>query len=760
MGLSHKSFEIFCGTGGVGKTTLATSRAFNLAQHGLRVLLITIDPAKRLKDLLGLGDASIGEVTPVNMSGSKLDALLMSPEKTIQRMAKNFDTPDLASNRIVSILSRPYGGMNEILSLVEVQMQFESGKYDVIVLDTPPGAHFLDFLEGIDKIRSFFNQNFIEIFNYLGQKTASAGKKAFSFNIINKFISQGVRKLLGYLQNVTGAQFIDDFIQAIQIIYQSKDAFLKGLSLQDKLRAKESCNWFLVTSVEQGKPQEAIELKSHASHFIHQDHYLVLNKCLEQELREWRPTDQKLNTFKHSFEQREHTLKAGLRAAFPVVLEFPEITSISPQDHVMKLMEKWNDQFYPKNISKENKAELEMFMCQNWDKVNAWIDEAQSKLPQPLTSSVDVRESKTKFAPVDHNMYPAGFNNLCGKDLLSCSDRFREAFDSIKPGIKRVGILPESHTKNKYYLDHLHKLKSTVELAETEVTLFSPDDQLFAETGGNIVELESFSGHKLIIHKARVMDGIFMPMDPKQKFDFEIIVLNNDQSVPLEVDWKSVKTPVHPSPQVGWFRRQKIHHFKHYQKVANEFAAHFKINPDLIQAGFSAVENVDFNTKEGLDELANEVDKVLSTLGEGASVFVKASQGTYGMGISVVSSGEEIRSMNRKVRNKMDVGKNNLKFTSVLIQEGVETILKYDEAPAEVTIYLVNGRSSGGFMRTNPLKGTNANLNSQGMVYRKFCISDVKQDCDHTIKEAVYSVIARLSTLAASREMKDLMESK
>ena len=46
---------------------------------------------------------------------------------------------------------------------------------------------------------------------------------------------------------------------------------------------------------------------------------------------------------------------------------------------------------------------------------------------------------------------------------------------------------------------------------------------------------------------------------------------------------------------------------------------------------------------------------------------------------------------------KMDVGKNNLKFTSVLIQEGVETIVKYDEAPAEVTIYLVNGRSSGGF---------------------------------------------------------------
>jgi glutamate--cysteine ligase len=228
--------------------------------------------------------------------------------------------------------------------------------------------------------------------------------------------------------------------------------------------------------------------------------------------------------------------------------------------------------------------------------------------------------------------------------------------------------------------------------------------------------------------------------------------------VPLEVDWKNLKTPVFPSPFAGWYQRQKIHHFKHYRDVANRFCSTFGINPDLIQAHFSFVEQVDFSTKEGLDILAGEVDRLLSTLPPTSSVFVKASQGTYGMGISVVSSGEEIVSMNRKVRNKMDIGKGNLKFTSVLIQEGVETILKYDDAPAEVTIYLVDGKSAGGFMRTNPLKVTQANLNAQGMIYQKLCLSDVKQDCDHTIKEAVYSVIARLSVLAASYEMKELTE--
>lgn len=406
------------------------------------------------------------------------------------------------------------------------------------------------------------------------------------------------------------------------------------------------------------------------------------------------------------------------------------------------------------------KEELEDFCCHHWNTINDWIDKAQGELPQPLTSSVDIRESKTKFAPVDHNMYPAGFNNLCSKDLLNCSEHFKSCFEKLKPGIKRVGLLPESHTKNKFYLDHLYKLKSTIEMSGVEVIIFSPDPHLFESHGINFIELESFSGYRLIIHRAEIKNNVFSSSDPSIKFDFDIIILNNDQSVPLQVDWISLQTPVLPSPEVGWFKRQKILHFKHYRETADKFCERFKINPNLIQAQFTSVELVDFSSKEGLDIIGLEVDKLLRTLPEDSSVFVKASQGTYGMGITVVTSGDEIISMNRKIRNKMDIGKGNLKFTSVLIQEGIETILKYDDAPAEVTIYLVNGKSSGGFMRTNPLKGTQANLNAQGMVYQKLCLSDIKQDSDHKIKEAVYSIIARLSVLASSYEMRDLMESK
>lgn len=408
------------------------------------------------------------------------------------------------------------------------------------------------------------------------------------------------------------------------------------------------------------------------------------------------------------------------------------------------------------NAKIQNKEEFENFVIQNWNNINAWIDEKQAKLPQPLTSSVDVRESTTKFAPVDQNMYPAGFNNLCGKDLLYTSEVFKEFFKK-KGDIKRIGLLPESHTKNRFYLDNLYKLKTSLELAELEVILFTPDNKIFEE-GQHTLELESQSGFILTLHRGEFIDGKFAAVNKETRFDFDFILLNNDQSAPFDLDWQALKTPILPPPYVGWFRRQKVHHFHHYKIVADEFAAHFDVNPDLIQADFLAVEDVDFSTKEGLDILADKVDELLKKLKEGSSVFIKASQGTYGMGISVVSSGDEVRNMNRKVRNKMDIGKNNIKFTSTLVQEAVETMVYYDQAPAEVTIYLIDGKSTGGFVRTNPNKTTTGNLNAQGMLYKKYCISEIEEDSDHQMKESVYSVIARLSTLAASYEMKELLE--
>ncbi|MDD0854193.1 glutamate--cysteine ligase [Halobacteriovorax sp. GB3] len=397
-----------------------------------------------------------------------------------------------------------------------------------------------------------------------------------------------------------------------------------------------------------------------------------------------------------------------------------------------------------------NKEELEHFVTENWNNINEYLDQEMNGLPRPIYSSVDIRESKTKFAPVDHNIYPAGFNNLCMLDLDAATNAFGKTIKEKSPGAKTVAILPESHTKNTFYLDNIAILGKAIRDAGYELLFVSLDETLFeSET----LELVSASGYDVVIHKGRFNEnGELLAGD--QIVDF--VVLNNDQSDPIEANWNEIKTPIHPSPKIGWFARQKIMHFEYYNKVVQEFASKFSINPDLLEARFKKVEEVDFSGKQGLEKIASAVDELLSPLPDGTNAFVKASQGTYGMGISVVSSGQEILEMNRKGRNKMDVGKNKIKFTTILVQEGVETTLKYEDMPAEVAIYLVDGHSVGGFMRANSQRDSKANLNSRGMVFKKFCISEIRENQDHKCKEAVYSIVARLSTLASCYELKEL----
>lgn len=400
-----------------------------------------------------------------------------------------------------------------------------------------------------------------------------------------------------------------------------------------------------------------------------------------------------------------------------------------------------------------NKEELETFVCKNWEMINAYINQTSNDLPIPFYSSVDIRESKLKYAPVDHNMFPAGFNNLCSADLRDAHNIIRDTLKKINNDSHTVGIIPESHTKNLMYLDHLATLKRITEEEGFKVIFLSFDSNLFPENQ-NAINLISNSGSDIKIYRGEIHNGVISTSENK----IDVIINNNDQSNPWPIEWKEISTPIVPTPQIGWFRRQKNTHFSYYKKVADEFSAHFGINPDLIQAQFRAVEDVDFETKQGLEKLGNAVDDLISNLAPESKVFVKASQGTYGMGISVVSSGEEIINMNRKNRNKMDVGKNSIKFTSLLVQEGVETIIKYDDMPAEITIYLINGKSIGGFMRANRERDSLGNLNSRGMVFRKLCMGDIKDSPeDHKIKEAMYSLIARLSTLASAYEIKEVL---
>lgn len=397
------------------------------------------------------------------------------------------------------------------------------------------------------------------------------------------------------------------------------------------------------------------------------------------------------------------------------------------------------------------KNELMEFAINHWSEANEYLDNKMQGEPVPFYTSVDIRESHEKFAPVDNNIYPAGFNNLCKLDLEYAATIMRKTILEIKSDAKVVAIIPEAHTKNLFYLDHLAILGKTVEDAGFSVCFISPDEHLFE--GQEKLELVSHSGYDLTFQKMSIEEKQLCSCGNKA----DLIILNNDQSTEFELDWNKLETPVVPTPLIGWYQRSKITHFEHYKKAAEDFCEHFSINPDLVQAKFVTANDVDFSSKQGLENLSAQVDNLLQELPKDSRVFIKGAQGTYGMGISVVSSGSEVLEMNRKARKKMDIGKSGIKFTSLIIQEGIKTVLKYEDNPAEVTIYQIGGKSVGGFMRTNTQRDEHSNLNAKGMVFKKFCISEIQDNQDFKASEALYSLLARISTLAAAYEIKNVL---
>jgi anion-transporting ArsA/GET3 family ATPase len=209
------------------------------------------------------------------------------------------------------------------------------------VLDTPPGKHFIDFLQSTQKINQFFDKSFIDIFKHLGKRWGSdkdSGPSMLSF-----IVSAGIKKLLKYLEKVTGETFVEEFIDAIVGLYKNKDSFLNALSFQDDLKNMGYSNWFLVTSVEQHKWAEATELQKEADSFMHQDSYLVVNKCLRPFLEEWTIPEEKehLIRLRDSMRDRENKLKEMAGKQYKQVLEFREVLNAAPSAHVKELSQMW-----------------------------------------------------------------------------------------------------------------------------------------------------------------------------------------------------------------------------------------------------------------------------------------------------------------------------------------------------------------------------------------------------------------------------------
>lgn len=393
--------------------------------------------------------------------------------------------------------------------------------------------------------------------------------------------------------------------------------------------------------------------------------------------------------------------------------------------------------------------------------IEAWFRQKWEATPPSITSSVDLRPAGFKLAPVDTNLFPAGFNNL-NKDFLPlCIQAAQSVLVKDTPDCIRILILPENHTRNKFYLESLHVLRTILVKAGFVVRIGSLDPELTQKSELTLEQGESLVIEPLIRKGNRVgLEG----------FDPCFLLLNNDLSTGVPEILQGIEQPIRPTHKLGWATRLKSDHFRLYGEVAAEFAALLDIDPWLIAPYFSSLDGVDFMAQEGLDKLAFEVDKILSDVNDkylkhGITdkpfVVVKADNGTYGMSVMMVHSGDELRQLNRKQRTKMSATKGSQKMDRVIIQEGVytaETIA--DGSVAEPVIYMIGQFVVGGFYRVHRNKGIDENLNAPGMYFEPIAFA---QACNMPSNELevvacpnrfyVYGVIARLAALAAAREI-------
>ncbi len=406
--------------------------------------------------------------------------------------------------------------------------------------------------------------------------------------------------------------------------------------------------------------------------------------------------------------------------------------------------------------------ELESHFLENQSRIEAWFRSEWRRTPAPFYASVDLRNSGFKVAPVDTNLFPAGFNNLNPAFMPLCVQAVQSALESTCPDAVGVLLVPENHTRNLFYLESISTLAEIIDTAGYEVRIGS-----MQEDQEEAVVIDLPSGRSVTLEPLR-RDGNRIHI---RNFSPCAVLLNNDMSAGIPPILRDIEQTIVPPLELGWWQRLKSEHFTEYRQVAAQFSLLVDIDPWLIDPLFRNCGHVDFKKRDGENCLADIVDELLEkirtkyaehNIDKEPFVVVKADSGTYGMGIMTVKSGDEMRGLNKKQRNKMASAKGGGQVEHVIVQEGVYTneTIGLEEAVAEPVVYMIDHHVVGGFYRVHTARGASENLNAPGMhfeplAFHESCITPDKHlpPDEEPNRFYTYGVIARLALLAAAREL-------
>jgi anion-transporting ArsA/GET3 family ATPase len=256
--LEGRRIVVCAGSGGVGKTTTAAALAMGMAERGLKVAVVTIDPAKRLADSLGLEELGNEPrlVDPERFSEhgvqirGELWALMLDAKRTfdalIERLAPDPATRDeVLANRIYQQLSSAVAGSQEFTAIAKLYELDQEGDYDLLVLDTPPSRNALDFLDAPARLTGFFQGRAIKMF----LRPAGLG---------GRLLGRGTGVVFGLMERLTGVDLLHDLSVFFRALGGMIDGFTERARRVGALLEDPGTTFLIVTAPRHDPVEEAI----------------------------------------------------------------------------------------------------------------------------------------------------------------------------------------------------------------------------------------------------------------------------------------------------------------------------------------------------------------------------------------------------------------------------------------------------------------------------------------------------------------------
>src|SRR3954447_23664571 len=252
--LAGRRIVICAGPGGVGKTTTAAAVAMGMAERGLRVAVVTIDPARRLANALGLEalDNEPKLIDPARFAAhgveirGELWALMLDAKRTfdelIERLAPDARTRDeVFANRIYQQLSTAVAGSQEFTAIAKLYELDQEGPWDALVLDTPPARNALDFLDAPGRLTRFFQGRAIRMFLRPG-----------------RFLGRGTSVVFAIMQRLTGVDLLRDLSAFFRALGGMIDGFTERARLVGALLEDPATTFLIITAPRHDPVEEAI----------------------------------------------------------------------------------------------------------------------------------------------------------------------------------------------------------------------------------------------------------------------------------------------------------------------------------------------------------------------------------------------------------------------------------------------------------------------------------------------------------------------